>query len=267
MIKQKITNTAKKIIPENIRVFFRKLNWKFRYLIQSINVKTSDAIVYCPIAKKEFKTFAKFGNNLITPSNGARGRQRLVWHYLENEIKILDRKIRLLHTAPEKPYFEILSKQKNIDYIPGDKMEEGYSNQDGILNIDLTSLEFDDCDFDLLLSNHVLEHIPDDKKAMAEIFRVLKKGGKAIITVPINEKQVETFEDSMIVTPKERKKHFGQWDHVRFYGLDIKNRLEELGFNVQMFKYGEKFSKIDFQKYGFVNDYIIVAEKPFDSKV
>ena len=267
MMKQSIVNIGKRVIPQNIRVFFRKLNWKCHYLLQSAMINSSEKKVYCPIAKKEFKKFVNIGNDLITPSNGARGRQRLVWHYLENKIKILEGEIRILHTAPELSYFEVLSKLKNIDYVPGDKMAAGYSNQKGILNIDLTNLEFDDCSFDYFLSNHVLEHIPNDRKAMSEIFRVLKEGGVAVITVPINEKLDKTYEDPTIVTPRDRKKHFGQWDHVRWYGLDIKNKLEKIGFRVKMLKYGEQFSKKDFQRYGFKNDFIVEAQKPFANKV
>ena len=260
MIKQRIINIAKKLLPESFRISLRKINWKFRYFIQSIT-GGSGKNVYCPIARKEFKTFIKVGRNYLTPVNGANGRQRLVWHYLENEVKIFERKMKLLHTAPELSYQKILSGQKNIDYVPGDKMEEGYSNQNGILNIDLTRLDFDDNSFDFVLSNHVLEHIPDDRKAMSEIFRVLKVGGKAIITVPINESLGKTAEDPNITSPAERKKHFGQWDHVRWYGVDIKDRLEDVGFAVRMFKYGEQFSKEDFDRYGFANVYIIEAEK------
>jgi predicted SAM-dependent methyltransferase len=217
--------------------------------------------VYCPIAKNEFKAFVKIGTELITPSNGARARQRLVWHYLENELKILSNEITLLHTAPELSFYEILIKAKNIKYIPGDKMVNGYSNQKGIQKIDLTNLEFEDSSFDCIVSNHVLEHIPEDRKAMSEMFRVLKVGGVAVITVPINESLSETYEDSTIVTPKDRKKHFGQWDHMRWYSTDIKERLEEAGFRVELIRYGELFSSEEFEKYGFRNDFIINAKK------
>ena len=167
----------------------------------------------------------------------------------------------MLHTAPELSFHEILKKAKNIEYAPGDKMVDGYSNQQGIENIDLTNLQFDDYTFDLIVSNHVLEHIPDDRKAMSEIFRVLKNGGSAVITVPINENLSQTYEDPAIVLPKERENYFGQWDHVRFYSLDIKDRLEETGLKVEMIRYGDQFSKEDFEKFGFTNDLIIIGKK------
>ncbi len=262
--KRKIVNRGKKIVPLKIRIFFRKLNWR-RYYLQQIIFGAPSRGVYCPIAKRNFKRFIKINGDLVTPSNGARRRQRLVWHYLENELDILTKNLRVLHIAPELSYLEILRKQKNLEYIPGDKMVQGYSNQKGIKNVDLTQLEFDHDYFDYVIANHVLEHIPDDKKAMTEIFRVLKNGGIGVITVPINEKLEKTYEDSTIILPDDREKHFGQWDHVRLYGLDIKKRFEEVGFEVEMNRYYESFSNDDYERFGLCQDIIIVVRKTFDN--
>ncbi|MFK8058069.1 MAG: methyltransferase domain-containing protein [Saprospiraceae bacterium] len=261
-MNQKATNAAKKIIPEGIRIFFRRVNWKWQYFVQTTLQTPTGKSVYCPIAKQEFKAYAKIGNALITPSNGARGRQRLVWHYLEHDQKIFSKKISLLHTAPELSFFKIFKNAANIDYTAGDKMMDGYSNQSGILNIDLTDLKFEDSKFDYLLSNHVLEHIPDDKKAMSEIYRVLKPGGTAVITVPINETFTETYENPNVKTAEERIKHFGQWDHVRWYSTDIKERLEAVGFEVELVRYANQFSTEDFNKFGFKNNIIVRATRP-----
>ena len=260
-IKQIIVNTGKKLIPFGLRIFFRKLNRKRRYIQQLILSDPLSYKVYCPIAKREFKRFIKSGNDLLTPSNGARSRQRLVWHYLENELDILNARLKLLHIAPELSYFQILSKQKNIDYVPGDKMVLGYSNQKGVSNIDLADLKFDDLSFDCILANHVLEHIPEDQKAMAEIYRTLKTGGTGVITVPVNEKLNRTYENPVIVSPEDREKHFGQWDHVRTYALDIKERFEQAGFKVKINRYSDNFSKEEKEKYGFIDDIIFVLRK------
>ncbi len=260
-INQKVVNIGKKIIPHGIRIFFRKLNWKRYYIQQILTEKPNRTNVYCPISKKEFKRFVKIPGELVTPSNGARRRQRLVWHYLENELDILTKKLKILHVAPELSYFEILKEQNNLEYVPGDKMVEGYSNQKGIKNVDLTQLEFEHSCFDYVIANHVLEHIPEDNKAMTEIFRVLKDGGIGVVTVPIDEKLDKTYEDSTIVSAKDRQKYFGQWDHVRQYGLDIKTRFEEVGFEVEINRYYEKFSKGENDRYGFCDDIIIVLKK------
>ena len=262
MLKTRILNFGKRIVPHNLRIYLRKLNWKINYHLQNLNSNSSGPGVYCPIADKSFKSFIRMQDDLLTPTNGARSRQRLVWLYLKNEIDILNKEARVLHVAPEISYQDILSKQKNLSYFPGDKMVAGYSNQGGVQNIDLTKLEFEDNSFDLVICNHVLEHIPDDKAAMSEIYRVLKPGGKGVITVPIKEDLENTYENDEITTPQDRVKHFGQWDHVRWYGMDIKKRFEDAGFEVELKKYGENFSEEDFQKYGLCNDIIIDLRKP-----
>jgi len=261
-MNRQITNIAKKIIPHDIRIFIRKFNWKTRYLIQSAfaSEKTTDK-VYCPIAEKDFPFFLRSKNHLLTPVNGAKSRQRLVWLFMKKELDILKDSNCILHIAPELPYIEIFSKEKKIDYHPGDKMVDGYSNQKGVKNIDLTDLEYDSNSFDFIICNHVLEHIPNDKSAMSEMFRVLKKNGIAVITIPINEKLEATYENEDVKTPEQRKKHFGQWDHVRWYSLDVQDRLESVGFNVEMIRYAEKYSAQDKLRYGLSDDIVIKAMK------
>lgn len=134
----------------------------------------------------------------------------------------------MLHFAPEQ------SLEANLRPLLGN----GYVTTD--LNLkrvdrreDLTKLTFEDETFDLIYCSNVLEHIEDDAAAMKQIFRVLSPGGCAIIQVPIEGR--ETYEDASIVDPRERWKHFGQADHVRLYGEDIKDRLEEVGFQVAPF--------------------------------
>ena len=180
---------------------------------------------------------------------------------MENELHILTAKMRILHIAPEWCLFQAFGKQKNIKYVPGDKMVLGYSNQKGVKYVDLTDLDFDDGSFDCVLANHVLEHIVDDQKAMSEIYRVLKFGGAGIITVPIDETLEKTYEDPAIFSSEDREKYFGQWDHVRMYALDIKNRFENAGFNVALNRYAETFSEEDRKKYGLKNDIIIHLSK------
>jgi predicted SAM-dependent methyltransferase len=258
---RKTVSLVKKNVPYEIRIFFRKVRWKIQYYKQYIFAHPV-ANVYCPVAEWEFKMFIQRGNDLLTPSNGAKRRQRLVWLYLKQEVNILSGKqLKILHIAPELPYLEILRKQKNLTYVPGDKMVEGYSNQKGINNIDLTQLVYDDNVFDCIICNHVLEHIPNDIRAMSEMFRTLKNGGIAVITVPIDEKRDKTLEDQSIRSPQERKKYYGQWDHLRLYGMDIKERLESVGFTVELNRYGNNFSETDFKKYGLCYDPIIVAKK------
>ena len=166
---------------------------------------------------------------------GSTDRERLVWLFLKSKFEEIREgvKVKLLHIAPERNLSNVLSHHKKIDYVAGDKFAKGYKYRDEVVDLDLLDLPFEDNLFDILICNHVLEHILDDAKAMNEIYRVLKKDAYAILQVPISKTSDTTFEDSSIVEPKEREKAFGQHDHVRIYGLDYTDRLENCGFKVQ----------------------------------
>jgi SAM-dependent methyltransferase len=167
-----------------------------------------------------------FGNSKC-PGCSSLERQRLLWLYLTQQLKIQNQKINLLNVAPD---FAIQSKLKtlsNIDYVSID-LESNLAMQ----KQNLTNLTFSENYFDAILCYHVLEHIDDDRKAMAELFRVLKPGGWAILQTPIEYDREKTYEDFSIISPQERKKIFGQEDHVRIYGKDYTQRLKEVGFKV-----------------------------------
>jgi len=114
----------------------------------------------------------------------------------------------------------------------------------------------------VIIYSHVLEHIEDDRKAMHELFRVLKPGGEAILQVPISKYNKKTFENSKIILPKEREKYFGQKNHVRIYGKDYKKRLESVGFKVDLFDIKMALSIQDIKKYGLNKEEIFyIAHK------
>ena len=116
--------------------------------------------------------------------------------------------------------------------------------------------------FDVIICNHVLEHIKDDGTALKEIFRTLKTGGFAVLQIPLDHKLQKTYEDDSIVDPELRKKHFGQYDHVRVYGWDFFEKLNKLGFESEAIAYAERFNAEDKKKYGIENDDVIpIARK------
>ena len=125
----------------------------------------------------------------------------------------------------------------NIDYVTTDLISPIAD-----VKADICDLPFPDNEFDFIFCNHVLEHIPNDKKAMREIFRVLKNNGTAIIQVPYDKNKRETYEDDNITDPKERRRIFGQYDHVRIYGMDYFDRLRSVGFEVEAFDLTAKLS-------------------------
>ena len=170
---------------------------------------------YCPVCKSSYRT-------------------RIVKFYLDY-IDAFGKNIRVLHIAPEAQIAYILSVKTNIEYIPGDIDPTPYSYYTKITYIDLLSMQFDNEYFDLVICNHVLEHIPDDKKAMKEIYRVMKYGGSAILQVPISYSIKSTIEDMTITSWEERLEKYGHKDHVRIYGRDYFDRLRDTGFQVEIF--------------------------------
>ena len=170
--------------------------------------------------------------NAMCPVCDSSDRVRLLYLFLTNKTDIFLKKIKLLHIAPEKQLKEIFEKQVNIEYLTADLNPENV-----MIKMDILDIQYPDNNFDMIICNHVLEHIPDDRKAMKELLRVLKPGGSAILQVPISLTLEKTFEDATIVSPEEREKVFGQNDHVRIYGKDYSLRLKETGFNVKEYQW------------------------------
>ena len=141
---------------------------------------------------------------------------------------------RVLHVAPERALYENLFRKLDIDYVPADLFPARYPYIPGVRQADITDLPFETGSFDLILCNHVLEHVPDDLAAMRELRRVLKPGGLALLQVPIATHLDKTVEDPAASTPAEREARFGQFDHIRIYTeADYLERLAACGFKVR----------------------------------
>jgi hypothetical protein len=262
-VRRVVTHAAKATLPFELRFAIRRLGWAQKYMRGYL--APSSGPKYCPIAQREFRHFApEKGRGLITPTNGAKARHRLIWLYLERETTLLSSNASLLHVAPERCLFDRLSTVPSLNYVPGDKMGHGYGKQAGVRELDLLAIDFPAATFDYVLCNHVLEHIDADTLAMSEIFRVLKPGGTAIVTIPL--RKGPTLEDPSATTPAQRKKLFGQWDHVRFYGEDVSERFAGCGFEVHLERYAEKFSEAERSRFGLDQSVIVVARKPVNGR-
>jgi len=253
-----LLHIIKLIIPE---ILIRKYR-ECRIAIERIIYKGDKVI--CPICKSKFKLFtpsrADKRKNSKCICCGSLERHRLLWLYLNEKTNIFNgNKIRLLHFAPEKAFYDIFSEIPYIDYFPCDLFpgQYAFNGSVAIEKTDIMDIQFADNYFDVILCNHVLEHIPDDKKAMAELKRVLKKNGWGIFQVPIDEGLEKTFEDISATTPEQRKKKFGQSDHVRIYGRDYKDRLADVGFKVHPDDFVKKFSPVEIKMYGIQPDRLI----------
>ncbi len=202
-----------------------------------------------PINGKSYRKFLPYGyqtkrDNALSPGTLSLERHRLLWLYLKRETDFFTSPHRVLHIAPEQAFFRRFKQLKNPDYITAD-IESPIAD----VKADITDLPFDDNSFDFILCNHVLEHITDDRKAMNELYRVMKKNGTGIFQVPLDTGREQTYENPNITDPQERLKHFGQYDHVRIYGMDYFRRLEEAGFQVEALDYTATLTKDEIEKY------------------
>lgn len=137
----------------------------------------------------------------------------------------------VIHFAPEPALYKLLTEHYAPNsYITADPTPDVADRRE-----DMTALTFDDNSMDIIIANHVLEHIEDDETAMAECYRVLRDGGQFWITVPIVEGWTRSYETPAVTTPEAREWHYGRYDHFRVYGRDLVNRLEAAGFDVSRY--------------------------------
>jgi len=214
-----------------------------------------------PIDGKSFRTFLPYGyesprENVLSPSTLSLERHRLLWLYLKNETDLFTAHQKLLHFAPEQAFYKRFKKLKNLEYTTTD-----LNSPLADVKADICNLPFEDHQFDVILCNHVLEHIPNDTKAMQELYRVLKPGGWGIFQIPQDLKRERTFEDNSITDKKERTKIFGQYDHVRIYGRDYFDKLRAVGFTVNEVDYTTVLPKEEVEKYRLAKGELIPLVK------
>lgn len=271
----------KKIFKLILNTIPRPLLIRLSYIIRPILAFFLKGNTYIdPIDGRSFKSFLPYGygkqrNNVLSPSTLSLERHRLLWLYLQNEtdffkpesisgsstkeskrIILRDTEtssvLKVLHFAPEQAFYKRFRKMKNLEYITTD-----LNSPLADVKADICNLPFKEGEFDIIFCNHVLEHIPDDKKAMQELYRVLKVGGMGVFQIPQDLTREKTFEDNTITDKKERAKIFGQYDHVRVYGRDYFDTLRSIGFKVEEADYTATLSEADITKYCLAKGEII----------
>lgn len=212
-----------------------------------------------PIDGKSFRKFLPYGygvqrENALSPSTLSLERHRLLWLFLQQESNFFssEKKLKVLHIAPEQCFLDLFRKQQNLEYITSD-LESPIAD----VKADICDLPFEDNSFDVVFCNHVLEHIPDDTKAMQELYRVMKVGGFGIFQIPQDLSREITFEDDSITNPKERAKIFGQYDHVRVYGRDYFDKLRSTGFTVDEIDYTKKIAPEKLERFALMKGEIL----------
>lgn len=166
---------------------------------------------------------------------GSSDRQRLTLDYIKHCTQLLTHPgLRVLHFAAEPTLERILRRALGRRYTTAD-----LSNPTADMHFDIQSIPFESDSFDAILCSHVLEHVPDDRRALAELLRILKPGGWALLQAPISYLLPETLEDPNVCTKDERLRRFGQEDHLRLYGRDYPSRVRAAGFQVEEFRWSD----------------------------
>ena len=240
------------------RVWLIKISIWFRPILKQIykgNILTD------PIDGSSYRKFLPYGyqkirENALCPGTLSLERHSLLWLFLERETKFFEKASKVLHIAPEQPLYKKFKQFKHWEYKTCD-----LNSPLAEIKADICNLPFENNSYDLVLCNHVLEHVLNDKLAIRELFRVLKKGGVLIAQVPLDLNRKMTFEDPSIIDKAERKKVFGQYDHVRIYGKDYFDLLDSAGFESHCISFTEKLSKHEIKKFSLQTDHIPLAYK------
>lgn len=234
--------SSKKFFDE-IRDSVHALNPQLQCLALE-NIKEALPVIgYCNICGGQVRYWQYCGNHVSTKyriaGNGRRlgrcpncfsfDRNRWVYFVLKNYTRLFEDGGTVLHFAPEKQIEAQFRKNTRIDYITAD-IVEGAADY----TVDMTKMPFGDGRFDYIIANHVLEHILDEGKAVAELKRCISREGKIILSFPVSS-DTDTVEKPDL-SREERTYYYGQDDHVRLYGRDFKERMESYGLTVQIFR-------------------------------
>ena len=214
----------------------------------------------CPVCGARRRRFLPYGYvapraDALCPSCLSLERHRLLWLYLTRETDLLRRPQRILHIAPEVCLMKRL-RHRAADYTTAD-LESPLAE----LHFDVLQIPLPDASYDVLICNHLLEHVADDRKALCELYRILKPGGWGILLSPVEADYEQTFEDDTITDPDERTRIFGQYDHRRIYGADYTDRLRAAGFEAADIDYAASFTDAERKLYALPADHIYAVYK------
>ena len=177
----------------------------------------------CPVCGGRFRRMrhGRGRRDVQCPRCGSYERVRALWLFLRDESGLASGGGRVLHFAPEPGIAAALGALPGVEYLSAD-LSPGVAMEVA----DITAIPHPAVSFDAVVCSHVLEHVAADRGAMGEVFRVLRPGGAAYFMQPVDFERAETYEDPSVVDPEERRRAFGQFNHVRVYGRDIRERLD-----------------------------------------
>ena len=215
-----------------------------------------------PISGRCYRKMLPYGRNhirpnAIAPHSMSLERHRLIWLYLQRRTDFFTASLSVLHIAPEYCFIKRFKQMSNLLYTTADLVSPWAE-----VKMNVQQMPFADSSFDVVLCNHVLEHVDNDLQAMREIRRVLTADGFAILQVPIDYSMEQTLENPDYNTPELREEYYGQRDHLRLYGRDYPKRLEQAGFSVVEDDFVKTLSPAEVERYALPpNELLYICRK------
>ncbi len=219
---------------------------------------------HCPVCGAQLRRFLPYGygtvrEDALCPRCLALERHRLLWLWLSRETALFEERPVLLHIAPE------VCLMRHIERTYADCAER-YLTADlesplAKLHFDVQQIPLTDESVDVVICNHLLEHVASDGDALRELHRIMRPGGWGVMLAPIDYSLEKTFEDDTITDPQERAQVFGQYDHRRIYGRDYAERLRAAGFHAEEIDYKLRFTADERRAYSLGDDRIYIVRK------
>lgn len=230
------------------KIFSEKTRYRFHIAMRKARAFfLQGSEFYCPCCGKSSRRFLKKGNGIesrehaVCPNCGSLERSRLLFLYLKNETEIFNNNPSILHFAPEESLKSLLLANPNYVDVDLNPNLATYA-------MDITDIRFPDGHFDFIICSHVLGHVPDEKKALSELYRVLGKGGELFLLSLMDLNSAQTVEDDRNKSPQQKLEAYGEKDLQRLYGNDFEERIRIASVNIQKIDYREHFSAEDRQR-------------------
>ncbi|MDG2426067.1 MAG: class I SAM-dependent methyltransferase [Flavobacteriales bacterium] len=218
-----------------------------------------------PIDGRNYRKLLPYGRvrtreNALAPWSMSLERHRAVWVYLKEHSNLFTSPGTMLHMAPEYCFLKRLSSAQGMKVVRGD-LNSPWAD----IHFDVHDIPFEDGHFDVLMANHLMEHVADDASVFREFYRVMKPGGWGIFQVPMDRSNPHTEEDPTVTDPAERERLYWQRDHVRLYGLDYVDRMTAAGFEAEEVDMLSLLGEERYRKYALGEErYLHVVRKPLN---
>jgi len=219
---------------------------------------------YCPVCHSRLRGFIRSPQQPdvrgACPVCGSLPRHRMVWVFLDHHPELFEsRPCKLLHVAPEEVLERRFRARPGVEYLSIDLV-----SPKAMQHMDITALELDDASVDAIFCSHVLEHVQDDRQGLREFRRILRPGGWMIQMIPHSTLLEHTLEDPSIVSPQDRFRVYGWYDHVRLYGRDLVDRIREAGFEVEHLASTDLVDERQVRRMGLQRESLFMARRPKD---